>query len=182
LIIAREYGFDGWHQLNTVVGEQMVDRRDLHRWFGVQLNNGMWDAIADGSVGPTSPTSDREDALYSAFASAYHWRMVGTEANKARGEHLISRMATVVGERELALHHATRCLEIIAQSPDEMSDWDAAFGYEASARANAALGRMDLARDALATAKELTSQVAEVEDRRILNQELEREPWFGLSV
>ncbi len=39
LVIAREYGFEGWHGLITEVGERMVDQRDLHRWFGTQLNN-----------------------------------------------------------------------------------------------------------------------------------------------
>ena len=40
-------------------GERMIEQRDLHRWFGVQLNNGMWDAIEDPSVGPDSPTDTR---------------------------------------------------------------------------------------------------------------------------
>ena len=79
-VLAREYGFDGWNQLSAE-GERMIEQRDLHRWFGVQLNNGMWDAIEDPSVGPDSPTDTKERLLYSAYASAYHWIHVGNEAN-----------------------------------------------------------------------------------------------------
>ena len=61
--IAREYGFAGWHQLSTTVGERMVEERDLHRWFGVHLNNGMWGRIDDPGFGPDSPMKEREDAL-----------------------------------------------------------------------------------------------------------------------
>ena len=182
LVIAREYGYDGWYQLITDVGEKMVETRDLHQWFGTQLNNATWDTIAAGSVGPASSPSEREMAMYSAFASAYHWRIVGNEANKARGEHLISRMATVVGDPATALVHAERCLEIVEQNPSQMSDWDAPVGYEALARAKAALGDTDAALTALAQAKDLTATVADDGDRSVLEEELARGPWFGLEV
>lgn len=180
--VAREYGFDGWHQLNQEVGERLVEQRDLHRWFGTNLNNGTWNAIADGSVGPQSSADDRELFLYSAYASAYHWRIVGNQANAARGEHLISRAASVVGEPDVALRHARRCLEIIERNPGEVADWDAPFGYEALARAYAGLGELGRAAEARATAIELTNNVAEDGDRGVLMEELERGPWFGLDA
>jgi hypothetical protein len=178
--LAREYGFEGWHQLNTEVGERMVDERDLHRWFGVQLNNGMWDNIESADVGPGSPLEDREMMLYSAYASAYHWRHVGNHANYARGEHLISRMAIKIGETELALRHARRCLEFIAAYPEDMEDWDAPFGHEAKARALAASGDTTGGREHLTMAEQLTAAVADPADREVLEAELTREPWFGL--
>lgn len=181
LTIAREYGFDGWHQLNTEVGERMVEERDLHRWFGVQLNNSMWDAIEDDSLGAHSPVLERERLLYSAYASAYHWRNVGNEANYARGEHLISRMAARLGEAELALRHARRCLELIEQHPDAMEDWDAPFAHEALARAHAATGDLATARMHLETAAALTARVAGEGDRAVLEAELDRGPWYGLK-
>ncbi|MEX2135286.1 MAG: hypothetical protein WEB67_14180, partial [Acidimicrobiia bacterium] len=100
--IAREYGFEGWHQLSTHVGEQMVDQRDLHRWFGVQLNNDMWATIEDDTLSVSTPGLAKERMLYAAYASAYHWRNAGNEANFARGEHLISRVAARIGEGDLA--------------------------------------------------------------------------------
>lgn len=180
--VAREYGFDGWHQLNQEVGERLVEQRDLHRWFGTNLNNGTWNTIADESIGAHSSTDDRELFLYSAYASAYHWRIVGNEVNAARGEHLISRAASAVGDSSLALRHARRCLEIIERNPSEVADWDAPFGYEALARAYAGLGEQSRATEARETAIELTSNVAEDGDRGVLLEELERGPWFGLDA
>lgn len=178
--LAREYGFDGWHQLNTEVGERMVDERDLHRWFGVQLNNGMWDSIEDPAVGPDTPREERELLLYSAYASAYHWRRVGDAANQARGEHLIARMAVKVGEAEIALRHARRCLELVETNTEVMADWDLPFAHEALARALAATGDRDAAVAHRAEAERLTAAVAGEGDRQVLQGELAREPWFGL--
>jgi len=180
VVIAREYGFEGWHQLSTHVGEQMVDERDLHRWFGVQLNNAMWEAIEDEGLGAHSPTLDKERLLYSAYASAYHWRNVGNEANFARGEHLISRMASRLGEVDLALRHARRCLDLIEEYPDLMEDWDLPFAHEALARAMAGTGDLRGARVHFDTAVDLTADVSGDADRAILEAELARGPWFGL--
>lgn len=177
--LAREYGFDGWHEITTHVGEQMVDQRDLHRWFGVQLNNDMWKLIEDDGVGPATPLIDRERMLYSAYASAYHWRTIGNEANFARGEHLISRMAARLGEGELALAHARRCLDLVETHSDVMEDWDAPFAHEALARAYAAVGDHQRARTHLSRATELTAAVADPQDREVIEGELAREPWFG---
>ena len=180
LTIAREYGFSGWHQLNTEVGNLMVEERDLHRWFGVQLNNGMWDVIEDETSGVDSPVVDKERVLYSAFASAYHWRNAGNEAHYARGEHLISRVAIKIGEADMALRHGRRGLELIEAHPDEMEDWDEPFAHEAIARAFAALGDVAAARHHRKLAESQTAAVAEEGDRSVLEAELDREPWFGL--
>lgn len=180
--LAREYGFDGWHQLNTEVGRRMVEERDLHRWFGVQLNNGMWDRIEDEGFGPGSPLEDRERALYSAYAAAYHWRNVGTVANTARGEHLISRMAAKIGLGDLAVQHARRCLELVEGNPEAMETWDEPFAREALARGLAATGKADAARAERTRAIELTAVLDDEEDRQILEAELAREPWFGIGT
>ena len=178
--LAREFGFDGWHALSTEVGERMVDERDLHRWFGVQLNNGMWDRIEDPGIGPHTPQDERETLLYSAYASAYHWRQVGSPANAARGEHLISRMAVKLGEDAVALRHARRCLELVEVHPDDVEDWDAPFAHEALARALAATGDRAAGQTHRDLARDLTAAVASDGDRQVLESELAREPWFGL--
>lgn len=178
--IAREYGFEGWHQLSTYVGEQMVDQRDLHRWFGVQLNNEMWTTIEDDTLSAETPALSKERALYAAYASAFHWRNVGNEANFARGEHLISRVAARIGDGELALRHARRCLELVEAHPDVMEDWDLAFAREALARGLAALGDHQGAQAEFETASELAANLSDPADREILTKELQRQPWFGL--
>lgn len=179
--LAREYGFDGWHQLSTHVGEQMIDERDLHSWFGVHLNNQMWAEIEDDRLGPGTPINEKEKLLYSAYASAYHWRQVGNEANFARGEHLISRMAARLGDGERALHHARRCLELVEANPEVMEDWDLPFAHEALARALAASGDMVEARSHRDIAFELMGEIADEEDRAIVAEQLGAGPWFGLD-
>jgi hypothetical protein len=59
-------------------------------------------------------------------------------------------------------------------------DWDWAFALEALARAEAALGGLDGARETLGAALNAAVAVADEEDRRIVEGELDREPWFGL--
>ncbi len=181
LTIAKEYGFKGWNDLVTAVGEQMVEQSDLNRWFGVQLNNGAWTMISDPSFGVEASLEERENALYSAYASAYHWRQSGNEANCARAEHLISRMATKIGQPALARAHALRCLELVEGHSETMADWDAPFGYEALARALAGLGDDFGAHEALLTARRLTGEISAEQDRQVLEAEFATEPWFGLT-
>lgn len=180
IVLAREYGFDGWHALNTAVGEQMVEERDLHRWFGVQLNNGTWNSIDTASVGPDSPLAERETVLYGAYAGAYHWRQVPEPATIARGEHLIARTAILTGFYDLARTHAQRCLDFLEASPDDAEDWDWAFAHEAIARAAAASGDTGAAARHHAKAMELGNAIEGEVDRTIFLDELAREPWFGV--
>jgi hypothetical protein len=179
LVIAREHGFDGWHELIEEAGERMVDLGDVHRWFGVHLNNEAWKLIDDQAISPDDPPTRREEALYRAYASAYHWRQVGNAMNQGRGEHLISRTAVLVGSAELAIRHAIRYLELIDTHPDLAEDWDHAFAHEAMARALAMAGD-GRARSERLEAERLCALIAEEEERVIVEGELAREPWFGL--
>src|SRR5262249_49766206 len=131
-VLAREYGFDGWHELATTVGTGNVSQRDLHRWFGVELNNGTWDLI-EQAVTPDSPPEDGEQVLYGAYAATYHWIQVGTAANHARGEYLIHAAAIAVGLPDVALRHALRCAEITEAHPDVVNAFDRACAAEALA-------------------------------------------------
>ena len=159
----------------------MTDAAD-HRRIGVELNNSLWDRIDDGSLSPDLPISVRLEALYAAFASTYHWIQVGTAANRARGEHLISRVATALGFLDEGLAHAHRCLDLVVSNPDVVEDWDLAFAHEALARAYASTGMIEEATRHRTTAIELTAAVADADDREVLEIELSREPWFGLDT
>lgn len=179
LALARSYGFEGWNALRQNVGRARVEERDMHRWFGMEFNNEVWELL-DAGLGPDSPAADRERAVYTAFAAARHWSEVGTAAHRARAEHLIARAALAAGLADLGLLHARRCLDLITAEPEAMEDWDAPFGHEALARALAATGDLDRAKDHLHLAEELTAAVADPEDRAVLDGELARQPWFGL--
>ncbi len=149
--------------------------RDDHRRMGVRLNNEGWDVL-EGRLTDESP----ERMLYRAYASTFHWMVAGNAINQARGEHLISRTALAIGETDLALIHALRCLELIESSPGLAEDWDRVFALEALARARAAGGDTAGAGEALAAALTACESVAEDDDREAARQILDSGPWFGL--
>ncbi len=64
---------------------------------------------------------------------------------------------------------------------DRGPSWDPPFGYEALARALAGVGEEAAATEAYAKALELTAAIDDDDDRAVLETELAREPWFGLS-
>jgi hypothetical protein len=179
LTIAREYGLASWPELMEKVATELVEGRELHRYFGVELNNETWDLLEE--IDETSPVEDQERLLYGAYAACLHWLEAGNEANHARGEHLIARVALRIGRIEVGLQHARRCLELVETHREQMSDWDEPFAREALARAMAATGQTAAARAELERARELTKLVADEGDRKVLDEELVKEPWFGLA-
>ena len=107
-----------------------------HRRLGVDLFNKTWTLMEKDE----RTAEEDDEMLHCAHASAYHWLQVGTAANRARSEWQCSRVYTVLGRAEPALHHAQRCLEICEAEPDALEDWDLPFAYEALARAHAVAG------------------------------------------
>ena len=142
--------------------------RETHRQLGVDLFNKTWTLME--KEGRTA--ADDDEMIHCAHASAYHWLHVGTAANRARSEWQCSRMYTVLGRAEPALHHAQRCLEICESSPEALEDWDLPFAHEALARAHSVAGDTEHARRHLDRARELTAKVADEDDRRLLESDL----------
>jgi len=181
LAVARSYGFEGWHALMQNAGSARVEERDMHRWFGVEFNNEVWDLL-DAGVGPDSPEADRDLVLYGAYASARHWAECGGPVQQARAEHLVARACLAVGDPVAGLRHARRCLGLVLAHPEDAADWDAPFGHEALARALAATGDVPGARRHRDLARGLTAAVADPLDREVLEGTLARGPWFGLEA
>jgi uncharacterized protein YndB with AHSA1/START domain len=147
-----------------------------HRLQGVAANNSTWELL-DGR-----PLTDdaADDLLGRAYAATYHWRRAegATAVNAARGSWLVSRCHAVLGQGELAFHHARRSSAHVQEAGDLAADFDHAYAHEAMARALACLGRLDEARAELALANAV--EIADPEDRAILESDLKSEPWFGL--
>ncbi len=148
---------------------------EWHRAQGVEANNSTWELLDGRSHSP----SEADDLLARAYASTYHWaRAAGRQpANAARGSWLVSRAHAVLGHGELALHHADQCAATCAAAG--LDDFDLAYAYEARARALACLGRLDEARIERKAARAV--DIADAEDRSIVETDLAAEPWFGLS-
>jgi hypothetical protein len=177
-VIAREHGFGRWQDVVSAFGRRQPSERDLHRWFAVELNNGLSDVLFD--LTPDTPRAEQDRVLYQAYAACYHWLEAGTAANHARAEYSIAQTALAVGRPEVAARHASRYDELITQHPDLFSDWDLAFATEIRARLAAALDAPDAA--ALkARAQELTDLIADPESREVVQDRLDRSPWFGLG-
>ena len=108
--------------------------RRWHRRFAIDLFNRSWDLLEQEERTP----DDDAEMLAAAFGSAYHWKQVGTAENVALADHQIAKVASHVGQPELALHYARRALEAIEIG--RFGDWQLAAAYEGMARAYATAG------------------------------------------
>lgn len=152
----------------TIMGMRSESlQAEEHRRLGIDLYNRTW----------TLMDSPGDEMLYCAHASAYHWMQSGgTTANRARSEWLCSRVYSILGRPEPALHHARRCLELVESSPAEMEDWDIAGAHEALARAHLTAGDMDEARRNYELAREETAKIANPEDAKHIAADLDALP------
>jgi uncharacterized protein YndB with AHSA1/START domain len=146
-----------------------------HRAHAVEANNSAWELLERGG---DLTDDEADDLLGRAYAAAHHWRRA-TDAgptNAARASWLISRAHVVLGHGDLALHHADRSAAVVAAAG--LDDFDLAYAHEARARALACVGRRDEAAVDLAAARAVA--IADDEDRKIFESDVDAEPWFGL--
>lgn len=136
------------------------------RQLGVDLFNEVWRLM--------ETREDDERMLHAAHASAYHWSEAPEcePKNRARSEWQLSRVYTVLGRGEPALHHARRCLEICEAHPENIEDWDLPFAYEALARAHRVAGMNEEAAGYKQKAQELGEEISDPEDREHLDEAL----------
>lgn len=138
-----------------------------HRRLGIDLYNRTW----------TLMDTPGDEMLHCAHASAYHWMQGGgTTANRARSEWLCSRVYSILGLPEPALRHARRCIGLVESSPSEMEDWDIAGAHEALARAHVTAGETEEARRYYELAREDTAKIADPEDRKHIEADLDALP------
>ena len=148
------------------------DEATLHRSQAIEANNSVWELL-------DSDVPDTTELLGRAYAASYHWARAAdrTPANAARASWLLSRCHAVLGQGELALHHADECATTVAEAG--LEDFDLGYSHEARARALAALGRTDEASAELAAAKAV--EIVDDQDREVFESDLAAPPWFGLT-
>ena len=137
---------------------------ETHRQLGADYFNKTWTLMEKAD----RTREDDDEMLHCTHASAYHWLQVGTPANRSRSEWQCSRVYTVLGRVEPALHHARRCLEIVEANPSEMEDWDLPTAYEAMARAYMVAGDAEESRRYAELGRAATAQIADEDDRAVL--------------
>lgn len=139
---------------------------EIHKTLAVSLFNKVWELI-DLKNRTEEAT---ELMINTAHASLYHWRQVGEPVNFARGEWQVSRVYSLAGRAEPALHHASNSLQICLDNA--IGDFDLAFAYEALARANALIGNKQKTKENVDLAMAISRSIREKEDRDYLLNEL----------
>ena len=163
--------------MTTDTASSAIDGLDeaTHRQLGKDLFNHTWTLIERADRTP----AETDEMVHATHASSFHWsRGGGTLANVARGQWQIARVYATLGRGEAALWHANRCLELVeaAQKAGVADDWDLAAALEGLARAHAVAGDRAAAIETRARAKAALADIADPEDRQIIEQDLETTP------
>ena len=145
--------------------------------FAKKTNGEVW-----GYLENESRTAEEDAAMVNAaHASLYHWAKVGTAVNRQRGEWMLSRVYTVLGRAESAVHHARRCLDLTEANMDDMAVFDKGYAFEAMARSLALAGKKDEAKDYLGKAKAVADTIDDEEDKKWFVGDLEGGEWYGIG-
>ncbi len=138
---------------------------EWHRAQGIECNNSTWEMIE----AERTPDQD-EEMLCRAYASTYHWARAVRRgpANDARGAWLLAKVQLLVGQPELSLRYADRCMAVCHEHG--LADFDLAYAHEARARALKALGDDVAAAQSWEMAKAVP--IADAEDQAILDADL----------
>ncbi len=138
---------------------------EWHRAQGIECNNSTWEMIES----ERTPDND-EEMLRRAYASNYHWARAVRRgpANDARGAWLLAKVQLLVGQPELSLRYADRCMAVCQEHG--LADFDLAYAHEARARALMALGDDVAAAQSWEIAKAVP--IADPEDQAILDADL----------
>jgi len=143
--------------------------QESHRKLAVQLFNRSWELLRFEGRTP----SQDDELVHTVHASAYHWRACGgTDANLARAENQCARVYAALGRGAPAVHHATRCMELVTAGGEGFEDWDLASALECLARARQVLGQNVEAADAARRARLALEQVADPDDRAVIESQL----------
>jgi hypothetical protein len=141
----------------------------VHRAEAVALFNAVWEMLDDDDR-----TNEQADQMvHAAHASRWHWSQAGELAGDqqlAVGEWQCSRVYSVLGRGEPAIHHGQASLAICESAG--LGDWVIAAAYEALARAHAVAGDADRARTFLARGRDAVAAIAEAEDREVIESDL----------
>jgi hypothetical protein len=89
---------------------------EAHLKFAKQTNGKVWSLLAK----PNRSADESTEMIEAAYTSLYHWRFVGTAMNLQRGEWLIARVYTVLGQAESALRYAQHCFYLTNAHREQM--------------------------------------------------------------
>lgn len=145
-----------------------TDRAAAHRHFSSECFNRSWELLdrADRSA------ADDEQMLLTALASLWHWtqRADCSDQNLSIGFWQVSRVYSLLGQADNARRFGELCL----QRSGELSPFFRAYAHESLARAAMLAGDKLLLDAHAAAARKLSAEVAEPDDRALLQTDLEQ--------
>lgn len=139
---------------------------EWHRIQAVDANNAIWPLLES-----TERTADDDEALLEhAYAAAYHWARAAGRGpeNDVRAAYMIAKAHLAVGDADVALRAARRCLD--GCRAHGLGDFDLAYAHEVMARALHTTGDTDAAGAHWDLA--LAVPVADPDDRAQLDADL----------
>jgi DNA-binding transcriptional MerR regulator len=139
---------------------------DDERRLAAALFNRTWELL----LKPQRSIADDDEMIHAAHASRHHWGVVGKAVQFARGEWQCSRVYSVLGRAEPAVHHASRCLSLATEN--DLGPFDIGAANEAMARAYRVAGDPERVAVHVAAADEAMTQITDAEDRKILEHDL----------
>lgn len=148
-----------------------------HRKLAIEANNSTWEFL-DRESGSLSAL-DSEEMTRRAYAAAYHWSRAekATVINEIRASWLIAKVWIHQSRGDLALPISIRCIDMCLAN--NIADFDLAYVYETKARSLACMGDLDGAREAKQCASLVA--IADEEDRKLVQADLAKGPWFELN-
>ena len=151
------------------------DKLSLEKWhrkMAVELFNNTWKYLDKDTL-----TDKEKDAMVnSSHASRYHWGIRvengwdATPINLGRGDWQLSRVYTVLGDGDRAVHYGHTYLEICKK--EGIKDWDLAYAYEALARGYAVKGDAKNKEKYLKLAEKATADVKDKDTRDMIESDL----------
>lgn len=136
-----------------------------HRTFAPRFFNHTWELMDRAEL----DDDQVDEMLSSAFAQRAHWYQVGDARNRAIADWQVSRAAVLAGYPDLARRFGERSL----QEADALDPFVRGFAHEAIARAAASVDDVETFETHLAAARELSGQIDDEEERRVLVADLD---------
>ena len=139
---------------------------DSQKALAKTLYNRVWELLEKAD----RTAAEDEELVHTAHASRHFWTGIGDEKNRSIGDWQISRVYSVLGRGEPAVHHARLCLQHAQQVEGE--EWLLASAYEGLARAYAVAGDRAAAQEWKAKAIARLLEVADADDREIVEGDI----------
>lgn len=112
-----------------------------------------------------------DEMINSAHASRFHWGIIGSPENFARGEWQISRVYCVLGRSEPAIYHGHRSLDIC--NIHKIGGFDRAFAYETLARAYLIAGNKEESDKYIELGRDCGERIRDEETKKVFFADLD---------